>query len=64
MACGRLRFLAQYGFLKAPVSKISLTFLDEITKWAGEGSPVYVDYLDFQKDLDKESYQRLILTVI
>ena len=33
---------------------------DEITRWAAEGSPVDIIYLDFQKALDK-LHQRLIL---
>ena len=36
-------------------------FLEEITKWIDEGSPVDVIYLDFQKALDKVPYQRLLL---
>ena len=28
-------------------------FLDEITKWVDDGSPVDVVYLDFQKDFDE-----------
>ena len=29
-----------------------LCFLDEITKWLDEGSPVNIFYLDFQKAFD------------
>ena len=36
-------------------------FLEEITKWVDEGSPVDVIYLDFQKAFDKVPHQRLML---
>ena len=36
-------------------------FFEEITKWADEGSPVDVIYVDFQKAFDKVPHQRLIL---
>ena len=36
-------------------------FLEEITKWVDDGSPVDVIYLDFQKAFDKVPHQRLIL---
>ena len=36
-------------------------FLEEITKWVDEGSPVDVIYLDFQKAFDNVPHQRLIL---
>ena len=36
-------------------------FLEEITKWINEGSPVDIIYLDFQKAFDKVQYQRLLL---
>ena len=35
-------------------------FLEEITKWVDDGSPVDVIYLDFQKAFDKVPHQRLI----
>ena len=38
-----------------------LCFLEEITSWIDEGSPVNIIYLDFQKALDKVPYQRLLL---
>ena len=38
-----------------------LCFLEEITKWLHEGSPVDIIYLDFQKALDKVLHQRLLL---
>ena len=38
-----------------------LCFLEEITKWIDEGSPVDIIYLDFQKSFDKVSLQRLLL---
>ena len=37
-------------------------FLEEITKWIDEGSPVdIIIYLDFQKAFDKLPHQRLLL---
>ena len=35
-------------------------FLEEITKWVDDGSPVEVIYLDFQKAFDKVPHKRLI----
>ena len=35
-------------------------FLEEMTKWVDDGSPVDVIYLDFQKAFDKVPHQRLI----
>ena len=37
-----------------------LCFLEEITKWVDDGSPVDVIYLDFQKAFDKVPHKRLI----
>ena len=52
---------SQHGFLKA---KSCLThfvmFLEEITKWVDDGSPVDAFYFDFQKAFDKVPHQRLI----
>ena len=36
-------------------------FLEEITKWIDEESPVDIIYLDFQKAFDKVPHQRLRL---
>ena len=36
-------------------------FLEEITKWVDEGSPVDAVYLNFQKAFDKVPHQRLLL---
>ena len=36
-------------------------FLEEITKWIDEGSPVDIIYLDFQKAFEKVPHQRLLL---
>ena len=38
-----------------------LCFLEDITKWVDEGSPVDIVYLDFQKAFDKVPHQRLLL---
>ena len=43
------------------MSNQSLMFLEEITKWVDDGSPVDVVYLDFQKAFDKVPHQRLLL---
>ena len=43
------------------MSNQSLKFLEEITKWVDDGSPVDVVYLDFQKAFDKVPHQRLLL---
>ena len=39
-----------------------LCFLEEITKWIDEGSPVDIIYFEFQKAFNKVPYQRLLLT--
>ena len=53
---------SQHGFLKARSCLTNLLcFLEEITKWLDDGSPVDVIYLDFQKAFDKVPHQRLIL---
>ena len=53
---------SQHGFLKAKSClTILLCFLEEITKWVDDGSPVDVIYLDYQKAFDKVPHQRLIL---
>ena len=50
----------QHGFLKAKSCLTNLLcFLEEITKWVDDGSPLDV-YLDFQKAFDKVPHQRLI----
>ena len=36
-------------------------FLEEITKWIDEGSPVDIIYLDVQNTFDNVPYQRLVL---
>ena len=58
----RLLNPSHHGFLKAR-SRLTnlLCFLEEITKWVDEGSPVDIIYLDFQKAFDKVPHQRLIL---
>ena len=52
---------SQHGFLKAKSCLTNLVcFLEDITKWVDDGSPVDVIYLDFQKAFDKVPHQRLI----
>ena len=59
---GKLLNSSQHGFLK-PRSCLTnmLCFLEEITKWIDEGSPIDIIYLDFQKAFDKVPHQRLLL---
>ena len=53
---------SQHGFLKARSCLTNLLcFLEEITKWVDDGSPVDVVYLDFQKAFNKVPHQRLLL---
>ena len=53
---------SQHGFLKARSCLTNLLcFLEEITKWVDDGSPVDVVYLDFQKAFDEVPHQRLLL---
>ena len=53
---------SQHGFLKARSCLTNmLCFLEEITKWIDEGSPVDIIYLYFQKAFDKVPHQRLLL---
>ena len=50
---------SQHGFLKAKSCLTNLLcFLEEITKWVDDGSPVDVIYLDFQKAFDKVPHQK------
>ena len=52
---------SQHGFLKAKSCLTNvLCFLEEITKWVYDWSPVDVINLDFQKAFDKVPHQRLI----
>ena len=52
---------SQHGFLEAKSCLTNLLcFLEEITKWVDDGTPVDVIYLDFQKAFDKVPHQRLI----
>ena len=52
----------QHGFLKARSCLTNLLcFLEEITKWVDDWSPVDVVYLDFQKAFAKVPHQRLLL---
>ena len=53
---------SQHGFLKARSCLTNmLCFLEEVTKWLDEGSPVDIIYLDFKKAFDKVPHQRLLL---
>ena len=52
---------SQPGFLKARSCLTNVVFLEEITKWIDEGSPVDIIYLDFQKAFDNVPHQRLLL---
>ena len=53
---------SQHGFLKVRSCLTNLLcFLEEITKWVDDGSPVDLIYLDFQKAFDKVPHQRVIL---
>ena len=53
---------SQHGFLKVRSCLTNLLcFLEEITKWVDDGSPVDVVYLYFQKAFDKVPHQRLLL---
>ena len=40
-----------------------LCFLEDVTKWVDEGSPVDIIYLDFKKAFDKVPHQRLLLNL-
>ena len=58
----KLTNTSQHGFLKArSCLTYRLCFLEEITKWVDDGSPVDVVYLVFQKAFDKVPHQRLLL---
>ena len=53
---------SQHGFLKARSCLTNMyCFLEEITKWIDEGSPVDIIHLDFQRAFDKVPHQRLLL---
>ena len=53
---------SQHGFLKARSCLTNLLcFLEEITKWVDDGSPVDVVYLDFQKAFAKVPHQNCYL---
>ena len=52
----------QHGFLKARSCLTNmLCFLEDVTKWVDEGSPVNIIYLDLKKAFDKVPHQRLLL---
>ena len=53
---------SQHGFLKARSCLTNiLCFLEDVTKWVDEGSPVDIIYLDLKKAFDKVPHQRLLL---
>ena len=54
---------SQHGFLKARSCLTSnmLCFLEDVTKWVDEGSPVDIIYLDLKIAFDKVPHQRLLL---
>ena len=53
---------SQRGFLKARSCLTNmLCFLEDVTKWVDEGSPVDIIYLDLKKAFDKVPHQRLLL---
>ena len=52
----------QHGFLKGRSCLTNLLdFMEHISKWADDGSPVDIIYLDFQKAFDKVPHQRLLI---
>ena len=52
----------QHGFLKGRSCLTNLLdFMEHISKWADDGSPVDVIYLNFQKAFDKVPHQRLLI---
>ena len=51
---------SQHGFSKAR-SCLTNMFLEDVTKWVDEGSPVDIIYLVFKKAFDKVPHQRLLL---
>ena len=62
LAKNKLITKSQHGFLKARSCLTNLLcFLEDITKWIDDGSPVDVVYLDFQKAFDKVPHQRLLI---
>ena len=53
---------SQHGFLKARSCLTNmLCFLEDVTKWVDEGSPVDIIYFDFKKAFNKVPHQRLLL---
>ena len=52
----------KHGFFKARSCLTNmLCFLEDVTKWLDEGSPVDIIYLDLKKAFDKVPHQRLLL---
>ena len=53
---------SQHGFLKARSCLTDiLCFLEDVTKWVDEESPLDIIYLDFKIAFDKVPHQRLLL---
>ena len=52
---------SQHGFLKSRSYLINmLCFLEDVTKWVDETSPVDIIYLYFKNAFDKVPHQRLL----
>ena len=53
---------SQHGLLKGRSCLTNmLCFLEDVTKWVDEGSPVDIVYLDLKTSFDKVPHQRLLL---
>jgi hypothetical protein len=53
---------SQHGFMRSRSCLTNvLTFLEKVTEFVDDGSPVDVIYLDFQKAFDKVPHERLLL---
>ena len=53
---------SQHGFLNARSCLTNmLCFLEDVSKWVDEGSPVDIIYVDFKKPIDKVPHQGLLL---
>jgi hypothetical protein len=60
----KLIYKTQHGFVKGRSCLTNLLeFLEDVTEYVDQGSPVDVIYLDFQKAFDKVPHQRLLKKV-